>query len=420
MSEEHIMSDARTPGALDGLRVLDLSGLAGQYCGKMFADLGAEVLLVEPPCGSAVRRDGPFLDNRAHPEYSLTFSYFNAGKRGICLDLDQPEGRQLFMKLVEQADLLIESEKPGVMAARGLDHASLSRIAPGLVMVSITPFGQTGPYARYESEDIIALALGGMLYLAGYPDTAPIAAHGNLAYLAAAQFAAVAAMMGLWVAEDTQANGMHIDVSIQECVTMGLETAVQFFDLEKTIRKRESGQQRMAGMGVFDCSDGQIYLMAGGISSSGFWETTVHWLIDAGIADAAQLLEPRWSDHNFLLTEEAKRIFGELFEPFALARTKEELYRDGQTRRIPICPINTPRDIAVSRQLAYRDFFVDLPHNASGRTLQAPGAPYRLSATPWRTSRPAPLLGEHTVEVLDDLGYDRPSQAALFKAGVIN
>jgi benzylsuccinate CoA-transferase BbsE subunit len=170
---------APRPGALSGLKVLDASGWSGQYCGKLFSDLGAEVVLVEPCGGSSVRRDGPFLDNKPHIERSLAFAYFNAGKRSIALDLDRPEGQDVFRRLAGRSDLLIESEKPGVMASRGLDFPSLSAIAPQLVMTSITPFGQAGPYAQYESEDVVALALGGLLYLGGYPETEPIAAYGN-------------------------------------------------------------------------------------------------------------------------------------------------------------------------------------------------------------------------------------------------
>jgi crotonobetainyl-CoA:carnitine CoA-transferase CaiB-like acyl-CoA transferase len=407
--------------ALAGIRVLDLSGLAGQYCGKQFADLGADVILVEPVGGSSVRREGPFLDDRAHAEFSLQFAYFNAGKRGISVDLDRPEGQQIMRQLARDADLIIESEKPGLMERRGLGYASLVASNPKLVMTSVTPFGQTGPYANYEAEDIVALALGGLLYLGGYPDTSPIAAYGNQAYLAAAQFASVASMMALLAADEgAETTGRHVDVSIQECVTMGLETAIQFYDLEKTVRKRASGEQIMAGVGVFACTDGQIYLMAGGIASTRFWENLVNWLVDEGVDGARQLLEPAWESHDYLSTPEAKTIFRDLFAPFAEKHTKAYLYQTGQSRRIPICPINTPRDILTSRQLEYRSFFVSQKHTASGRMLTVPGAPYQLQETPWRQHRPAPRLGEHTSEILAGLGYDAAARAALLKSGVIN
>ena len=409
------------PAALTGIRVLDLSGLAGQYCGKQFADLGADVILVEPVEGSPVRREGPFLDDRAHAEFSLQFAYFNAGKRGAAIDLDRPEGQHIVRQLAKYADLIIESEKPGLMERRGLSFASLVASNPKLVMTSVTPFGQTGPYANYEAEDVVALALGGLLYLGGYPDTPPIAAHGNQAYLAAAQFASVASMMALLAADEGgDSTGRHVDVSIQECVTMGLETAIQFYDLEKTVRKRASGEQIMAGVGVFACADGQIYLMAGGIASTRFWANLVNWMVDEGVDGARQLLEPAWQSHDYLSTPEAKTIFRALFGPFAERHTKAYLYQTGQSRRIPICPVNTPWDILTSRQLEYRSFFVSQKHAPSGRMLTVPGAPYQLQETPWRQARPAPRLGEHTSEILADLGYDAAARAALLKSGVIN
>lgn len=405
-------------GALSGLTVLDLSGMSGQFCGKLFADLGAEVLLIEPPGGSAVRRDGPFLDDQPHPETSLTFAYFNAGKRSVTIDLETSEGQEVLRRLVANADLVIESERPGVMARRGLDFATLSKLNPRLVMTSITPFGQTGPYAQYESEDIVALALGGLLYLGGYPDHAPLAAYGQQAYLAAAQFAAVASMMSIYAAE-VHGIGRHCDVSVQECVVLALENAVQFFDLEGTVRKRYGGQQRQAGMGVFDCADGQVYFMAGGVASNKFWEASVRWLLDEGVKDAACLLEPHWYDSAFLATVGAKSTFASIFGPFARARTKAQLYEQGQARRLPICPINTPADLLDNRQLAYRGHFTQIPHTWSGRKLVAPGAPYQFSATPWRQPGPVPRLGEHTASVLESVGFNSAARAALTKAGVI-
>jgi benzylsuccinate CoA-transferase BbsE subunit len=407
--------------ALTGLRVIDMSGMAGQYCGKMFADLGADVILVEPPGGSEPRREGPFLDNRPHHETSLTFSYFNTGKRGIVLDLDNQAGQMIMRRLIGRADLLIETEKPGVMSARGLDFDALSPTAPNIVVASITPFGQEGPFARYEAEDIVMLAIGGLLSLGGYVDTEPIAAYGNQAYLAGAQFAAVASLMALLAneREGHNARGRHIDVSIQECVVLALENAAQFVDLEKITRRREAGQQKLAGMGLFSCMDGYIYLMAGGISSSNFWENTVGWLEQEGVGEASQLREAQWLRHEYLETAEAKACFERVFAPFAARHTKSYLYSAGQSRRIPICPVNTTKDIVDNKQLISREFFSQIEHTFSRRSLKVPGAPYRLTKTPWCLLRPSPMLGEHTAEVLAELGFGIESQAAFLKAGVL-
>jgi len=408
-------------GPLQGIRVLDLTHSSEQYCGKLFAQLGADVLLIEPVGGCALRREGPYLDDRPHLERSLAFAYFNQGKRGVALDLDRAEGQELFRKLLREADLVIESERPGRMRQRGLDAAALEALQPAVVTTSITPFGQEGPYAQYEAGDLVALAFGGLLSLGGYPGLAPTAPYGNQAVLAAAQFAAVASLIALLDVEgqSAPARGQHVDVSVQESVAMALENAVQFVELENTVRQRNGGQQRQGGTGVFPCEDGMVYLMAGGVASNKFWTTTTQWLVEGGAPGAEQLREPRWSDPTFLQTDEAKRIFAEVFLPYASTRTKAQLYAEGQGRRIPICPVSTTADLLQNRQLAFRGFFEETQHPHSGRTLTVPGAPYRFTATPWTLGRPAPRLGEHTGEVLSRLGIDSQQQAVLIREGVI-
>src|SRR5678815_1664443 len=298
--------------ALEGLRVLDLSGPLGNYAGKLFGDLGAEVVLVEPPQGSGLRHQPPFLDDRPGIESSLAFAYHNTSKRGITLDLDKGEDQSRLRRLIESADVLIETERPGVMNERGLGYEALSALRPSLVMLSITPFGQTGPYAQYQAEDIVALALGGMLSLGGYPDTAPMRVHGDQAILCANMYGAVAASVCLWQAETT-GRGEHIDVSMQESVVMALENAVQFYDLEKTVRRRWAGEQRFAGTGVYACRDGYVFLMAGGIGANRFWDRTLQWFADEGMVGVERLHGAEWQTVEHLKSEEAKRIFNEVY-----------------------------------------------------------------------------------------------------------
>ncbi len=415
------MTPDTPPGPLQGIRVLDLTQGSEQYCGKLFAQLGADVLLVEPVAGCAHRREGPFLGGRVHAEHSLCFAYFNQGKRGLALDLDQAAGQNIFRALVRHADLVIEAEKPGRMRARGLGADELAKLQPALITTSITPFGQEGPYALFEGGDLVALAFGGLLSLGGYPKLAPTAPYGNQALLAAAQFAAVASMMALWEVEGQSGarEGQHVDVSVQESVVMALENAVQFVELENTVRKRNGGEQRQAGTGVFACSDGMVYLMSGGVASNKFWNATTEWLVEAGAPGAAQLRQPQWADPAYLASNEAKRLFADVFLPYAAKHTKGELYTEGQHRRIPICPVSTTADLMDNRQLAFRGFFEQTQHPYSGATLTLPGAPYRLAASPWQLGRPAPQLGEHTEAILSTLGYDNESQAVLLRQGVI-
>lgn len=404
--------------ALDGVKVLDLSGVLGNYCGKMFADLGADVILVEPPEGSASRRDGPFVGDAPQMEASLSFAYANTSKRGVTANLDHPEGQRLVRALAASADLVIESDRPGAMAARGLDHRALAADRPGLVYTSVTPFGQTGPYAGYDADDLTALALGGMLYLGGYKDDMPVAAYGQQAYAAGNLFAAVASLAAVLAAE-AGGQGDWIDVSVQESVVLALENAVQFYELEGVVRRRYGGDQRQAGAGVFPCKDGYVILLAGGIAANRFWTRTLRWFEDENVAGVDELKHPDWLVPKFLATPEAKSTFSRIFHSFAAERTKAELFDAGRRRQIPLAPVASPAEILASRQLRHRGFFTEVWNERAGRPILMPGAPYQLAATPWRISRPAPRLGEHNAEVYAQIGLTGADLAMLAASGAI-
>jgi len=408
----------KAPSALEGVTVLELASRCTRYAGKLFADMGADVILIEPPGGSVLRKEPPCIDDQPGADRSLSFAYYNTSKRGVTLDLDSLSGRQLFLELVARASLVLEGEKPGVMESRGLGYSKLNAVNQALILTSVTPFGQSGPYAGFECEDLVAMALGGFMYLSGYPDSEPIRAYGDQAYLAAGMYAAVASMLALTNAE-ISGVGDHVDVSMQECVVMAMETAVQYFDLEKTIRKRFGAEQRFAGSGVFACKDGYIYMMAAGIGANKFWSYSLQWLIDEGVPGVERLLGDRWQDIDFVKSNEAKQIFAEVFGPWAKQMTKADLYHRGQQHHVPLAPVNTPRDIVSSRQLAHRRYFVEVLHLQSGERLRMPGAPYQLSRTPWRIRRPAPTLGEHNGEVLGQLGRGDLDLQELRAAGVI-
>lgn len=367
--------------ALDGVRVVDLSGPMGNYCGKLFADLGADVVLVEPPGGTALRRD------------PIAFAYHNANKRSVMANLDDP----LIAALATGAHVVVETERPGRLAEHGLDWPALAERNPALVTVSITPFGQDGPYAQFASSDLVCLALGGLLSLTGYAEGPPVRLAGEQSYVMGSLYGAVGGLMALLHAEET-GEGQHVDVSLQECVATALENAPQFYDLEGTVRGRPDGLQRHAGTGLYGCADGYVYLYVGGLASGRFWTRLVSWLQDERVPRAAELAATEWLEKPFLETAEAKTTFAEIFGAFARTRTKAQLYEQAQGRGIPLSPVSTTADVAVDPQLRHRGFFVDTPWGPSV------GAPYRLSATPWRLEHPAPALGEHTDALRDELG----------------
>lgn len=387
--------------ALDGVRVVELAGPFGGYCGRMFAGLGADVVLVEPAAGAPTRGEAPFLDALPGQDRSLRFAYENAGKRSVVLDAEADAAEMT--ALLSGAQIVIESGRPGALAHQGLGYDRLAALNPALVLISITGFGQTGPYAHYEAADIVALALGGMMSLAGYPDAPPLAAYGGQAIAAGAMFGAVAGLAALLRAE-AAGEGDHVDVSLQESVAMGLENAAQFYDLERIVRRRQAGHQPRAGNGLFACKDGSVFLMSAGVGDNRFWHNTVAWLESAGIAGVGELREKRWEDDNFLVGDEAKQIFLRIFGAFAGARTKRELYVEGQAWRVPICPVQTPADVIADAQLRHRGFFVEVAQAAGGRTLAMPGAPYALKATPWAITRRAPQPDEHGAVIRSGLG----------------
>lgn len=410
-------AQAAAATALGGLRVLDLSGPMGNYAGKLFADMGADVILVESPAGTALRREPPFIDDVPGTERSLTFAYQNTSKRGICLNLDSPSGRRLLLELAATADLVIETAPPGWMAMRDIGYEDLARIRQQIVVASITPFGQSGPYSEMAATDLVALATGGLLWMGGYQDAAPTQAHGDQAFKCAAMYGAVAALLAVTDAELT-GQGQHVDVSMQESVTLALENAAQTYDLEGVIRKRPPGDQRFAGYGLFECKDGYIFLGSRGIGNSPAWSRSLQWFKDEGMEGADRLFGPEWSDLDYLKSAEAREVFGELFLRWSRKHGKTWLYGEGQKRLIPLAPVNTPADLLDNPQLQARGFFVDFVHPLLERAAKMPGAPYVLSHTPWKIRRRAPLLGEHTAEVLSEIGISKEDLARLFCAGV--
>lgn len=406
--------EPHSPQALEGIVVLDIAGPLCGYCGKMFADLGATVILIEPAEGAASRHRGPFNKHNQGADSSLLFQYLNTNKKSLVLDLDTAEGQNALKKLAANANLIIESEGPGRMQSRGLGYEQLKEASPSLVMLSLSAFGQDGPYAHWQGSDLIAMAMGGMLYLAGYKDTAPMVAYGEQGVGAANLFGAVAALAAVLRAE-LFGQGQHIDLSMQQSAVMGMENAAQFYDLQSRIRTRNAGEQRSAGTGVFTCKDGYIYLMAGGVGGNRFWPVTTQWLVDEGVEGAHELQKPQWLDTRYLATAEAKKKFLDVFQRFASQLTKAELQQKGRDHRIPIAPINDASALD-SDQRKHRKYFVDVD-TADGQNVKMPGAPYVLSETPWAITRPAPKLGQHSVEILDACGFNPQEINSLLQAG---
>ncbi|MFG2767619.1 CaiB/BaiF CoA transferase family protein [Streptomyces rubiginosohelvolus] len=391
------MIGTASPTPLAGLRVIDLSTSLGTYTGRLLADLGADVIKVEPPGGAPERHTPPLTEDGA----SLSFAFTEAGKRSVVLDGHEIGGQiEQLDRLLDTAQVLLTSEGPSRLRQRGLHPDDVTRKHPKLVHVSVSPFGLTGPWADRPASDLTLLAAGGLLALAGDTDLPPVRAWGNQTSIIAGVHAAAATLIAVLVLE-ASGQGQTVDVSAQEAIAHSLENAVQYVDLEHSVRRRAGSGPIEAGTGLFECSDGWIYLVGGLGGLPLAWEAITNWLQKNGVPEAAQLHEPRWLERRWRRSEEAVRTFRNLFERFATQRTKQELYEEGQSRGISIAPVSTPEDLLASPQLLDRQFFQ--PITVNGQTLAFPGSPYRFEGMHIAPGSPPPSPGTDTRTVLDAL-----------------
>jgi len=398
------------PAALSDLRILDLTDLKGALCAKLFGDMGADVIKIEPPGGDAMRSIGPFLGNIPHRDRSLLYWFYNTSKRGVTLDLRRPEGQEIFKRLAAKADVVVESFAPGTLEGWGLGYDQLKRLNPKLVLTSITPFGQTGPYRDYASSDTIAEALGGMIYTNGFSDDAPLRALGLQAYHSASFFAAIGTMSALW-ARDTIGEGQWVDVSIQEATAAAVEHVAPFYHQGLGIQTRQGSLHWSRYFRVAKCEDG--YIMH---CSLGDWTSLVEWVKSD---DKAQdLSEPQWEDQVYR-KDNAVHMF-DVLDEWAKDYSVAELMEGAQLRRIPYATVRPPEALVEDPQLNARGFFSEVAHPELGRTMPYPGGPFFFTVTPWRIARRPPLLGEHNTEIYHgQLGIDARRIAAWEKEGIV-
>jgi crotonobetainyl-CoA:carnitine CoA-transferase CaiB-like acyl-CoA transferase len=402
-----------TEQALAGVRVVECGQLvSAAYAAKLMADLGAEVIKVEPPGdGDVARQRGPFPGGVAHAEKSGTFLYLNANKRGITLDLTQPRGRELLQQLIADTDVFVHNFPPPQMRALGLDYEALAATNRGLVMSSITPFGLTGPHSDYHASDLTLWSAGGVAYLngggPGTDDLPPLKAFGMQSEFQGGLNAAVATLGALFARLRT-GRGQHVAISIQECVAAILELTFEYYPYMGLIASR-LGQKPIQPLDFLECRDGWIFLCC---VEEHQWHTWVE-LMGSPEWAGMELFENR-------LTRAANWDALKLFlQEWVQERSVNELYRAGQERRVPLAPVSTMADLLASEHLKSRGFFAVLDHPQAGR-VTAPGAPYRFSVTPWEIRRPAPLLGQHNEEVLvRQLGISQAALATLRADGVV-
>jgi benzylsuccinate CoA-transferase BbsF subunit len=381
--------------ALSGTKVLEWAQLAaGPYCAKLLADLGAEVIKVErPEIGDEARHRGPFLHNIPHPDKSLLFLYLNTNKLGATLDIESAADREKFVELVKWADIIIEDNPPQTLDRLKLTYEYLRKINPRLIMTSITPFGQTGPYRNYKAYPINTYAGGGLGYLSpqveGDSAQPPVKMGGFFSEYACGLVGAVGTLAALYVQRLSE-MGQQVDISKQEAILSLCRVQVDRYPNEGIIQSRSDSGRGFTT--IFQCKDEYAVTIT---TQPHEWEALAKL-----IGSSEWVNDQRFQDRDFLL-QNWNEITRQVSD-WMINQSTEDIYRQGQALGCPITPIMTAKDIVNSEQSIARQFFVELDHPVTG-SLKYPSAPYHFSVTPPKLERPAPLLGQHTEEVFSKL-----------------
>ena len=410
---------------LKGYRALDLTDEKGFLCGRVLGDLGTDVIKLEKPGGDLSRNIGPFYHDEAEAEKSLYWFAFNANKRGITLDITTEDGKAIFKRLAMSSDFLIESFSPGYMGSLGLGYEELSKINPGLIFVSISPFGQTGPYKDYKASDIVLMATGGFMFLTGDKDRPPVRVSIPQAYLHGGLQAAAGAMVALYWRERT-GEGQHVDLSIQHAITVTTLNTPAFWFLDKTIIHR-AGPFRVAGRAHFEqrntwpCKDGYITtIITGGDLGAPVNRRLVEWMDSEGMAnDFLKNIDLQRLDMA-KITPEVEAALEEPIGQFFRAHTMKELYEGAIKRQIWLYPVQTCEDLMNSAQLLARDFWVDVEHPRLSASITYPGPFIKSSEVYCGIRHRAPCAGQHNIEIYEkEMGMSREELIMLKQALVI-
>jgi len=408
---------------LSGLRALDLTNESGFFCGKILAEFGVDVIKVEPPGGDTARHHGPFYKDTPDPEKSLYWFAFNDSKRGITLNIEAPEGQDIFKKLVKKADFVLESFPPGHLDRLGLGYRQLSAINPGLIMTAITPFGQTGPYKDYQGTDLIIMAMGGVMSLTGKPDGIPCRLSPDHAYCLGGTNAALATMIAYYY-RSWSGEGQYIDVALSECAVRENYNEVP---ISWEFRRYNAGRHGdiMFRYGVntrtiWPCQDGYVtWTLFGGTIGASENKQLSKWLDEEGLL--GDLKDIDWDQFGFdgITQEKINRIEKPVME--LLKRyTKKEIEGESLERGLRISAVNDVRDLFENIQLKFREYWEDIEHPELGITAHYPGHLFISNETKVGPRFRAPLIGEHNREIYaDELGLDRDAMAGLKQKGVI-
>lgn len=420
------MTESKIQPPLGGYRALDLTQYLGFTCGKVLADLGVDVIKIEPPFGDTTRNNGPFVRDEMHPEGSLTWLAGNTNKRGVTLNLEVASGQELFRRLAMRADFVLESFSPGYLDGLGLGYHRLKEVNPRLVMTSITPFGQSGPESQYAAGDLQIMAASGCMHLVGDPNREPL----RVSEPQSADWTGVHAAAGTLIAHyhrELTGVGQHVDVSAQATMLWATVHAPIAWDVNREMHTRAGSQ--LVGRSVigtrfhtiWPCKDGYItFTLYGGPPGKRTNKQLTEWMDHYGLA-AAWMKSYDWDhfDVNTVTQPEVDRIEAAI-RPFFLHLTKAEFLKGVVERDMLGYPVSSVDDLLVDPQLQARGFWQRLEHPALGITLPYPGPFAKFSAMQFVPPRPAPRIGEHNIEIYErELGLKPVELECLKAAGVI-
>lgn len=364
-----------------GLRVVELTDFYASYCGKQLAAFGAEVTKIEPLQGERTRQMGPFAGGAPHPEKSLLFAYMNTGKHSVTLDLETEVGREELLRRLKTADVFIETTTPGTLESWGLDYAALEKLNPGLVMDSVTPFGQTGPHSHWKAPtDFIIDAMGGPMYEMRKPGRAPLHLGYDILGPSCSMIALVAIQAALRRRLETS-RGAYIDLSLQECMFS------YHSDVAGYAQVTEKDAEPPEGHGLIPCRDGIAYLFIGGK-----WDELLDWMDEMGL-ETAPLRTETYDRHRYDVLAAWDDVLNSKLQQLGALYTKTGFMLEAQARKIPAGALETADTLLQNRQLQERGFFTEVEHPVLGK-LPYMGPQGRLSAVREDMTGRAPLLGE--------------------------
>ncbi|MBN1190839.1 MAG: CoA transferase [Dehalococcoidales bacterium] len=399
--------------ALSGIKVLEFSDfICGPYCGKLLADMGADVIKVESPgLGDKARSWGPFPGDIPHTEKSGLFLFLNTNKYGLTLNIKTDAGIKIMKDLLGHVDVLIEDLPPGQMSRLGMGYQSLRRYNPRLIMTSITPFGQTGPFKKYKGNDLIASHSGSEAF--GNPDEGvkdpekdpPLKGSNHAADFMSGVTAGVLTLSAV-IARLSSGKGQHIDLSRQEAVASIGRQQLAYYAVQGLTPSREWGRKKFGGF-LYPCQDGYVVI----------------WIGPHYPKVMNMLGNPDWSTEemfaNPLLRNDYIVELNQLITVWTMEHTAAEINELALAHGVPCSLVRSVKDLVEDEQLVFRKFWQEADHAAAGR-LKYPGPPYSLSATPGGIESTAPLLGEHNEKIYCEmLGYTRQDLVRMRQAGVI-